>query len=102
MRTFHAGLEPLVAAVGAWDHVSLGPRKKIDHKSDKPEEKDEKHPQDGAIHAARFGVSRHPNQKRNAEDDPGDPEKDDAAAATRAGHATGSAACVIILCPNCL
>jgi hypothetical protein len=62
MRTFHAGLKALVAAVGTWNQIPLGPCEKIDHKSERPEAHNEKHPEDGAIHATRFGVSGHPNQ----------------------------------------
>jgi hypothetical protein len=102
MRTFDAGLEPLVAAVGTWNQIPLGPRKKIDHKPDEPKEQDEKHPKDSAIHAARFCIACDPNQECDAEDEPGDREKDDAAATTGACHAAGSATCVVVLRPNCV
>lgn len=67
MWAFHARLQPLITAIGAWNQVALGTREQIDHQTQQVEEKDHQHPQDRAVHPARLGIASHPHQQRDAQ-----------------------------------
>ena len=81
MGAFDAGLEALVAAVGAWDKVALWPREQIDNEAEDIEAKDEEHPEDGAVHAAGLGIAGDPDEEGDAEGQAGNGKENKGAAA---------------------
>ena len=97
MRAFHAGLDPLVAAIRAKNHVALGPRKEIEDQSKERNKHHQQHPENGAVHAAGFGIACPPDKQCNLECNQSQPDdEEEAAASTTCGTACRPGAIVIL------
>jgi len=88
MRTFRTHLQALISATWASDRIALRPREQIDNQANETRDHHQKHPEDGAIHAAGLGVARHPDEENDVQyDQPYEQQANKSKAAKTSGRA---------------